>query len=90
MHSAIGFGKIAKRYLTVRSFETFQCQRGLNLEHKTNKEALGAPRPVSNHVPLRAMSLNSSQNECQCSSTRNYTVLKLGKQMFFIILGSSN
>lgn len=86
MHSAIGFGKIAKRYLTIRSFEAFQCQRGLNLEHKTNKEALEAPRSVSGHVTLRAISLNSSQNECHCISTCNDIVLKLDKQMFYIIL----
>lgn len=68
MHSAIGFGKIAKRYLTVGSFEAFQCQRGLNLEHNTNKEALGAPRSVPNHVTLRAKSLHSSQTECHSIS----------------------
>lgn len=88
MCSAIGFGKIAKIYLTVGSFEAFQCQRGLNLEHKTNKEALGAPWSVSNHVTLRAISLDSSQNECHCISTCDYTVLKLDKQMFYIILKS--
>lgn len=88
MHSAIGFGKTAKRYLTVRSFEAFQCQRGLNLEHKTNKEALGAPRSVSSHVTPRAISLNSSQNECHSISTCDYTALNLEKQMLYIILRS--